>query len=73
MGVKIEFKNSNLQSTITTLNTIEGLKRYKNASEGAIIHWKKQKEANIPTADENIEFFTEALNLCNSKIKKAIK
>jgi len=69
--MNIGFKTSNLKSTIVNVNDIEGLNRYKNAAEGAIIYWKKQKEANIPTADENIEFFTEALNLCNSKIKKA--
>jgi len=69
----IDFKTSNLEVTINNVNDIEGLNRYKNAAEGAIIHWKKQKESNYPTADENIQFFTEALNLCNSKIKKASK
>lgn len=71
--MKIDFSTSNLKATINNVNDIEGLKRYKNAAEGGIIHWKKEKENNKPRADENIQFFTEALNLCNSKIKKANK
>lgn len=69
----IDFETSNLKATIVVVNDFEGLKRYKNSAEGAISHWKREKENNHPTAEENIQFFTEALNLCNSKIKKATK
>ena len=72
MGVKIEFKNSNLQSTITSLNTIEGLKRYKNAVNGAISCWNKEKDNNNPVAEDNIKFFTDALHLCESKLKNNV-
>lgn len=34
----IDFKSSNLEATINNVNGIEGLNRYKNAAEGAIIH-----------------------------------
>lgn len=66
--MKIEFKNSNLQSTINSSNSTEGLKRYKNAAEGAIAYWEKQKEESHTDADANIQFFKDALCLCNSKI-----
>lgn len=69
----IDFNTSNLKATILGVNDIEGLKRYKNAAEGAIIFWNKEKENNVPKSDENIQFFTESLNLCNSKIKKLTK
>ena len=72
MGVKIEFKNSNLQATITSLNTNQGLKRYKNAAKGAISYWNKQKEKNITEAEDNIKFFTDALHLCESKLNKIV-
>lgn len=71
--MEIDFKTSNLKATITTVTNIEALKRYKKASEGSIIHWKKEKDNNHPRADLNIQFFTEALNLCDDKILKASK
>ena len=67
--MKIEFKKSNLQSTINSTNIIEGLDRYKNAAAGAIQYWKKQKKENHPDADANIQFFKEALTLCETKLK----
>lgn len=67
--MKIEFKNSNLQATINSVNNIDGLNRYKTASEGAIEYWKKQKEENHPDAGENILFFNDALTLCEAKLK----
>jgi hypothetical protein len=66
--MKIEFKNSNLQATINSLNSTEGLKRYKNAAEGGIVYWGKQKEESHPQADDNIQFFTDALHLCEAKL-----
>lgn len=66
----IDFNTSNLKATILGVNDIEALKRYKNANEEAISHWNTQKENNHPRAEENIQFFNEALVLCNSKIKK---
>lgn len=66
----IDFNTSNLKATILGVNDIEALKRYKNANEEAISHWNTQKENNNPRAEENIQFFSEALDLCNSKIKK---
>jgi hypothetical protein len=71
--MEIDFKTSNLKATLITVNDIDALKRYKRACEGSIIHWNKEKEKNHPRADLNIQFFTEALNLCDSKIFKAIK
>lgn len=71
--MKIDFNTSNLKATINNVNDIEGLKRYKIASEGAIAYWNEEKRNKNPTADDNLQFFTEALNLCDSKIKKAIK
>lgn len=71
--MKIDFSTSNLKATINVVNDIEGLKRYKRANEEAINHWNKEKGNKNPTANDNIQFFTEALNLCNSKIKKASK
>lgn len=68
--MKIEFQNSNLQATINTANSIEGLKRYKNAAQGAIEYWENQKVNNHPIADENIQFFKDALSLCETKLKK---
>lgn len=69
----MDFNTSNLKATIVTVNDIEALKRYKIAAEGAIIHWNKEKVKKHPRADQNIQFFSEALNLCNSKLKKASK
>jgi len=71
--MEIDFSTSNLKATINVVNNIEGLKRYKSAAEGAITYWNKEKGNKNPTADDNIQFFTEALNLCNAKIKKASK
>jgi hypothetical protein len=67
--MKIEFKNSNLQSTINSTNSTEGTNRYQNAAAGAIQYWEKQKEENNPDADVNIQFFKEALTLCKTKLK----
>jgi hypothetical protein len=66
--MKIEFKNSNLLATINSSSSTEGLKRYKNASEGAIVYWEKQKEISHPLADDNIQFFKDALHLCEAKL-----
>lgn len=66
--MKIEFKNSNLQSTINASNSIEGLKRYKNGAEGAIVYWEKQKVESHSQADDNIQFFKDALHLCEAKL-----
>jgi hypothetical protein len=71
--MEIDFKTSNLKATIITVNDIEALKRYKKASEGSIMYWNKEKDNNHPRADLNIEFFTQALNLCDEKILKASK
>jgi hypothetical protein len=67
--MKIEFKKSNLQATINASNSIEGLKRYKNAAEGAIVYWEKQKNDKHPQSDDNIQFFKDALYLCNTKLQ----
>jgi hypothetical protein len=66
--MKIEFKNSNLQSTINASNCTDGLKRYKNGCEEAIVYWEKQKEESHPQADDNIQFFKDALHLCEAKL-----
>lgn len=71
--MKIDFNKSNLKSTINNVNDIEGLKRYKIACEEAITYCNKEKGNKNPNSNDNIQFFTEALNLCNSKIKKGIK
>ena len=66
--MKIEFKKSNLQATINSSNSAEGLNRYKNAAEGGIVYWQKQKEESHPQADDNIQFFKDALHLCEAKL-----
>tara|TARA_R110002126_G_scaffold174495_3_gene323071 strand:- start:418 stop:633 length:216 start_codon:yes stop_codon:yes gene_type:complete len=67
--MKIEFKNSNLQATINTVNSIEGLNRHKNAAQGAIVYWEKQKEEKQSNVDGHIQFFKDALHLCNTKLQ----
>lgn len=66
--MKIEFKNSNLQATINSLNSIEGLKRHKNAAEGAILYWEKKKKESHSNVDGHIQFFKDALHLCEAKL-----
>ncbi|OCB77976.1 hypothetical protein [Flavobacterium crassostreae] len=65
----IEFDKSNLQATINSSNTIEGLNRYKNGCEGAIIYWQKQEKESHPRAEENIRFFKQALDFCNTRAR----
>lgn len=67
--MKIEFEKSNLQATIISSNCNDGLKRYKNGCEDAILYWEKQKEENFPNADQNIQFFKDALTLCKTKLQ----
>ena len=68
--MEIEFNKSNLQSTINASNSIEGLNIYKNGAKGAIEYWKDHKNKNHPQAEANIKFFTDAIELCEAKLKK---
>lgn len=65
----IIFKGSNLESTINTVNYKEGLENYKIACENAVEHWKNEKLKNTQYSDENIKFFSDALELTTKKLK----
>lgn len=67
---KKEFVKSNLHTTLHSCNSIEGLKNYKYACEGAITSWKKSVHKDAP---HNLKFFTEALAYVNKKLKRLNK
>jgi len=65
-----EFNVSNLKATINSCNSVEGLKRYKYACEGAITSWDSSKHKD---AEKNVVFFTAALHYTNKKLKRLTK
>ena len=68
--MKIDFETSILKTVISSINCLLKLNLHKENCKNAIDFWNKEKANKVQFSDENIIFFSAALKLCESKIKK---